>query len=66
MVKQRKKIKYAVEYIDRPYGKKSKMLRKNVEWVTDLNDAKKWKNILEKDSNVLSITIKKLPKKEWF
>ena len=65
MFRRRPKFKYEVCYIKIPYGRKSKILKRECEPATSKKDAEEWKKTLKKHK-VWNITIKKLPKKEWF
>jgi hypothetical protein len=68
MVHKRAKVKYEVQYLYHPYGKKSSMIKRDFYPAISLKVAKEWERDLknlDKD-NVWNIEIVKLQKKEWY
>ena len=56
------KFNYEVCYVKKPYGKKSKMRKRECEPATSLKDAKKWKKAIQKEKDVSDVKINKLSK----
>lgn len=60
--------KFAIDYLEKPFGWKSPMVSRKSEFAVDETDAKEWAKIIAKEKNTvpLSVEIRKLPRKEWF
>lgn len=55
MTHSRKLERYQIEYIERPYGKKSPMLSRRYWLATSKKDADEWVKVLKKDKDFVRI-----------
>ena len=61
--RKRPRFKYEIEYLIRPYGKKSPMIKREYQYAVNKKDADEWIKVLKKDPNFVRIVeVKKIKK----